>query len=171
MKILVRNSDSAVIHADSGLTLTATECRGDGWRDGNFNASNSAIQEVDLPEYWIGGAWGYNGHWFVIDQKAIDQLRSEDDARKATESRGAAKEDRAKRVDQIRVTTSSGKTFDGDEISQGRMARGILGLQAAGATSVTWVLADNTPTTVTVEELGEALALAGAAQAAVWVIA
>ena len=51
------------------------------------------------------------------------------------------------------------------------LARGILGLQAAGATSVTWVLADNTPTTVTIEELGEALALAGAAQAAVWVIA
>ena len=171
MKILVRNSDKAVVHADSGLALTATKCRGNGWRDGNFNTSNATVQEADLPEYWLGGAWGYDGHWFVIDQKAIDQLRSEDEVRKSVVHRASAKEDRAKKVDRIQVTTSSGKVFDGDEVSQGRMARGILGLQAAGATSVTWVLADNTPTTVTIEELGEALALAGAAQAAVWVIA
>jgi len=77
---------------------------------------------------------------------------------------------RQSEVEAIKVTTQSGKTFDGDEISQDRMARGILGLQAAGAESVTWVLADNTPIQVTATELGEALALAGAAQAAVWVI-
>lgn len=50
------------------------------------------------------------------------------------------------------------------------MARAILGLQAAGVSEITWVLADNTPAVVTAAELGEALALSGAAQAAVWVI-
>ena len=88
----------------------------------------------------------------------------------APPSRDTLKANRAAAVDAIIVTTSTGKAFNGDEVSQNRMARGILGLQAAGAPSVTWVLADNTATTVTVAELGEALALAGAAQAAIWVI-
>ena len=72
MKILVRSSDKAVIHADPSLTLTAFECRGDGWRDGNFNMSNAAIREADLPEHFTGAAWGYDGAWFAIDQAAID---------------------------------------------------------------------------------------------------
>lgn len=73
-------------------------------------------------------------------------------------------------VKEIIVTTASGKQFNGDEESQNRMARAILGLQAAGVSEITWVLADNTPAVVTAAELGEALALSGAAQAAVWVI-
>lgn len=86
------------------------------------------------------------------------------------QAREAAKSARALAVAAITVTTASGKTFDGDEASQDRMARAILALQAAGATSTLWVLADNTPTTVTAAELGAALALAGAAQSAIWVI-
>ena len=85
-------------------------------------------------------------------------------------TRDQLKAQRAAAVAAITVTTSTGNTFNGDEVSQDRMARGILGLQAAGAPGVTWVLADNTATTVTVAELGEALALSGAAQAAIWVI-
>jgi hypothetical protein len=88
----------------------------------------------------------------------------------AEQIREAAKSARAVAVAAITVTTASGKTFDGDEKSQDRMARAILALQASGAASTLWVLADNTPTTVTAAELGEALALAGAAQSAVWVI-
>lgn len=79
------------------------------------------------------------------------------------------KQERAAVVKAIKVTTSSGNTFDGDEESQGRMARAILGLQSSAAPSVTWVLADNTAIQVTQEELQEALALAGAEQARLWV--
>lgn len=86
------------------------------------------------------------------------------------ELRSVAKRDRAQQVEAIQVTTQSGKTFDGDETSQNRMARAILALQATGTPTVTWVLADNTSTQATVAELSEALALAGAAQAAIWVI-
>lgn len=86
------------------------------------------------------------------------------------EAHNTLKNQRATAVSEIKVTTSHGNTFDGDEISQGRMARAILGLQAAGVTTVVWVLANNTPIQVTASELGEALALAGAAQAAIWVI-
>ena len=78
---------------------------------------------------------------------------------------------RTEAVALIRVTTSSGKVFDGDETSQTRMARAVVALQAAGQTETVWVLADNTPATVTLAELAEALALAGAEQTRLWVAA
>lgn len=71
-------------------------------------------------------------------------------------------------IDGIKVTTASGKVFDGDEVSQGRMARAIIALSAAGGT-VSWVLANNTVAQVNATELTEALALAGAEQARLWV--
>lgn len=80
------------------------------------------------------------------------------------------KEHRTEAVARIRVTTASGKVFDGDEISQTRMARAVIALQAAGQSETLWVLADNAPATVTLAELAEALALAGAEQTRLWVI-
>lgn len=80
------------------------------------------------------------------------------------------KAERDAAVAAIVVTTSTGKAFNGDETSQTRMARAIVGMQAAGATTIRWVLADNTDTEVTLAELSEALALAGQAQAAIWVL-
>lgn len=77
---------------------------------------------------------------------------------------------RQEMVDSIVVTTRSGKSFDGDETSQGRMARAIIALNAAGITETTWVLATNIPTLVTIQELTEALMLAGAEQTRIWVI-
>jgi hypothetical protein len=77
-----------------------------------------------------------------------------------------AKVQRQATVDVIIVTTASGKAFDGDETSQGRMSRAINALDPLETT--VWILADNTPTMVTREELREALRLAGAAQTAVW---
>lgn len=80
------------------------------------------------------------------------------------------KSSRAADVKAITVTTLAGHTFDGDEESQGRMARAILGLQSAGdASSVNWVLHDNSVIQVGASELSEALALAGAEQARLWV--
>ena len=84
----------------------------------------------------------------------------------AHEQKKAAREEA---VSRIRVTTASGKLFDGDETSQTRMARAVVALQAAGQPETTWVLADNTPATVTLAELAEALALAGTEQTRLWV--
>ena len=63
-----------------------------------------------------------------------------------------------------------GKTFDGDETSQDRMTRAIIGLQAAQVETITWTLADNTVAEVTVAELTQALILAGQRQAELWPI-
>jgi hypothetical protein len=79
-----------------------------------------------------------------------------------------AKVVRSEAVEAIIVTTASGKAFDGDEVSQGRMARAIAASDVGDAT--VWVLADNAPAMVTHEELKEALRLAGDAQTALWTV-
>lgn len=84
--------------------------------------------------------------------------------------RAAAKARRAAAVEALQVTTTSGHTFDGDEVSQGRMARAVVALQATGAPGVRWTLADNSTLVVSAQELAEALALAGAAQAQLWAL-
>lgn len=84
--------------------------------------------------------------------------------------REIAKQSRTEQVAAIKVTTQAGNTFDGDEISQGRMSRAIIALSTGLAPSVTWVLADNSVIQATTAELTEALVLAGQAQAAIWVI-
>lgn len=81
-----------------------------------------------------------------------------------------AKAVRLAAVAAIKVTTASGRVFDGDETSQGRMVRAILAMQMTNTPTTLWVLADNSVANVTVADLGEALALAGVAQSALWVI-
>lgn len=79
-----------------------------------------------------------------------------------------AKAERQALVDSIVVTTSTGKKFDGDELSQDRMNKAVSVAAITGLASCTWVLADNVPTVVTVDELKEALALSFQAMGAVW---
>lgn len=88
----------------------------------------------------------------------------------ATDPREAAKQARAAAVEAITVTTAAGNTFDGDEASQARMSRAIMVLSTGAAHSVPWVLADNTVIQATAAELTEAMALAGAEQARLWVL-
>lgn len=84
--------------------------------------------------------------------------------------REKAKADRDAAVAKIAVTTSSGRCFDGDEVSQGRMARAILALETKRQDVTPWVLSDNTTVSVTAVELREALVLAGQMQTDLWVL-
>ena len=95
----------------------------------------------------------------IAAQQEVEALRLREEAKQA---RQAA-------VDAITVEVN-GKVFDGDETSQTRMSRAIFGMQATGQETITWVLADNTVTQATQAELTEALCLAGARQAELWVI-
>jgi penicillin V acylase-like amidase (Ntn superfamily) len=86
-------------------------------------------------------------------------------------TRDELKAQRADAVAAIQVTTGAGNTFNGDETSQSRLVRAVVALDAAPVgTTVNWVLADNSVLVATKAELTEALMLAGAAQAAIWVI-
>lgn len=105
----------------------------------------------DVRQLWTASGWSE-------PKKTDEQLREE------------WKASRAASVEAIKVTTQAGNTFDGDETSQGRMARAILALNAAApGAAVNWVLADNSVIDATAQEITEALALAGSAQAGVWV--
>lgn len=102
----------------------------------------------------------------VILAKTPEELEQEAQAA----AREAFKIERELAVSRITVTTASGNVFDGDEVSQQRMSRAYIALQAneEGATT-SWVLHDNTAVLVTKEELLEVLALAGQAQTDLWV--
>ncbi|WP_447838226.1 DUF4376 domain-containing protein [Aeromonas salmonicida] len=60
-----------------------------------------------------------------------------------------------------------GLVFDGDEESQGRMARTIASADSLADTTE-WTLHDNRVVTVTVHQLKLACRLAGEAQTAIW---
>lgn len=77
-----------------------------------------------------------------------------------------AKLARLGQVRDIKVTTASGKEFDGDEDSQNRMSRAISAMEDTDTTQ--WVLVDNIIHTVSKAELKEALKLAGVAMTTIW---
>jgi len=170
MKILVKNSDNVVYYAGDDIVLTPSGVQGNGWRDPQFTNANARTEEADLPANWTGGVWSYDGGWAVADAGRHAQIVAAQSAVDAAQARATAKIARALAVDAIQVTTAAGNTFDGDELSQGRMSRAIIALSTGLAPSVTWVLADNTTIQATASELTEALVLAGMAQAAIWVI-
>jgi len=126
-----------------------------------FNPNTQKLQQRSQPEK-------INNKW-VLAYDVVDLSQDELDAI-ATTLRENAKAVRAEAVSQIKVTTTAGNTFDGDEISQARMDRAITILSSGFAPSVNWVLADNRVIDATAAELIEALALAGQAQAAIWII-
>lgn len=76
-----------------------------------------------------------------------------------------AKAEREEYVNRI-VVEVDGMMFDGDEVSQDRMARSIIALDLGE--KVQWVLADNTVAQVSRAQLREALRKAGTAQTAIW---
>lgn len=64
-----------------------------------------------------------------------------------------------------------GLVFDADEESQNRLSRGIVAALALGLPAdqtTEWTLADNTAAQVTVQQMAQALLLAGQAQTSVW---
>lgn len=82
-------------------------------------------------------------------------------------SAAAAKKARDAAVAKIKVTVN-GKEFDGDEVAQARMARAVVVAGITGIAECQWKLADNTTTTVTADELKQAVALALQSQGALW---
>ena len=79
----------------------------------------------------------------------------------------SAKSARQTEVDAIVVTTADGKKFDGDEMSQTRMARAIVAM--SDTDQIDWVLADNAVVKVNKALLSDALRLAGQAMTEIWV--
>jgi hypothetical protein len=68
------------------------------------------------------------------------------------------------------VVEVNGKQFDGDEVSQTRMARALVAMNAAGIIEVPWTLATNETALVSTLELTTALLMAGRRQTELWAI-
>lgn len=117
------------------------------------------IVDAEVPEGFAPAGYEWDGGQVVARPPVV-----------VPPTREELKAARQAAVDAIKVTVSTGKIFDGDEMSQTRMSRAIIGLQAAGVPTITWTLADNTSVDVTLAELTEALILAGQEQARLWVI-
>lgn len=124
--------------------------------------AQAAYPDATCIDATVGGiGWTWDGSTFTappIPEQTPEQLRE------------VAKAARAVAVENIKVTTAAGNTFDGDEVAQARMDRAARLLEAGFAPTVNWVLADNTVIQADAAELTEALALAGAAQARLWVL-
>jgi len=117
------------------------------------------------PAITAKGNW--EQQWEVVYLPA-DQVLANQTA-KAAQDLIARKAERQSAIDTLTVTID-GMVFDGDETSQTRMARAIVVMQAASIPTISWVLHDNTVATVTVTQLTQALAAAGAEQARLWVL-
>lgn len=102
----------------------------------------------------------------MIDWSQV-KTAADKEAESVIAAREAFKASRSEAVKAIQVTTSAGNTFDGDETSLARMARAIIALPVGG--TVNWVLANNAIIAANTDELREALALAVAEQARLWV--
>lgn len=103
------------------------------------------------------------GDFGAVSEYAAPELTEE-------QKREQWKAQREQLVAAITVTTTQGNTFDGDEISQGRMARAIIALLAQpDGSAVPWVLSDNSVIAVHLDELKEALTLASQRQAEIWI--
>lgn len=134
-----------------------------GWYVGEADAPTATTTDIAPPDtdgnrrpYWTGA------DWVLREYVAPPPLPAQTDLAQAKAQRQAE-------VEAIKVTTSAGNTFDGDEVSQGRMSRAVIGLSAMPGATINWVLADNTIIEATAAELVEALALAGAKQGEIWV--
>ena len=109
--------------------------------------------EADVEESEKGG-WYRKG--------TAPKFSDEEVAMKQLLTAKAEREDYVKRI----VVEVDGMKFDGDEVSQDRMARSIIALDLGE--KVQWVLADNTIKMVSRAQLREALRKAGTAQTAIW---
>lgn len=118
-----------------------------GYGDGAVPSQSNAV-ECPMPEdarqLWVGGKW-------VTPEEVL---------------RERFKLQRTEAVRGIKVEVN-GMTFDGDEVSQGRMARSLVGMKDDEL--ITWVLSDNSSAQVSKSDLLEALRLAGLKQTELWV--
>ena len=81
------------------------------------------------------------------------------DAELLEQAQQVAKQEKIEALASIKVTTTSGNTFDGRDIDQQRMVSAILSSSVINITETQWKLADNTIATISLDELKEALAL------------
>ena len=131
-------------------------------KDGNVYAYENAAEKAAF------GPTGLTAMTAAQVEAHFNPPKTEEEL--AAEARAAFKAQRAINVANIKVSSSLGNTFDGDEESTQRMLEPIAVLKEKpeGTTSL-WVLSDNTVAEVALPEFLEVLELAGLEKTRLWV--
>lgn len=103
----------------------------------------------------------------TLSENWFDQWKQEDDLRKAKQAREDSKQARKIAVDAIEVNYG-GVIYQGDEVSQERMARSLIGLEDGEV--INWGAKDNTVHSLQKSDLKEILRQAGQMQSNIWFI-
>lgn len=152
--VVVESSDSTILpDPDADCFISASHRHYDP-----RPSSGITVVEMDFPEESAS-------EYQIQDGAPVRVVPAS--AEKQMAARAAFTAARAVAVAAIRVAVGEHE-FDGDEKSQGRMARAILAMQAAGVESTPWALADNTVAMVSLLDMQKALIAAGLAQTALW---
>ena len=110
---------------------------------------------------------GYGANLVSITEEEKDTILAPSTEELAAQAIAEYKASRQEAVNNIKVITTAGNTFDGDETSQTRMVRATSLMDDVEVTN--WVLADNTVIEVSKAELVEAAKLAGQEQTRLWI--
>ena len=111
----------------------------------------------------------HNGAYMTtINHNALPEFQRHTGTIEKVFQRRALKRGRTATLQQLKVTSLSGRIYDADDTSQQCMARAILVMD--DSETITWTLADNTRAAVTRAELLEALKLAVQQQTAMWAL-
>ena len=154
---------------------------GEGWElvedHRQTRDKGGVIVEGSGTPYWLpGDTWQTPARYLTelgpLPEGALLERPEKTEEEIVAETLSAAKADRAVAVSKI-VVTVDGMVFDGDEVAQARMSRAVTAAVATGedmSTTTTWVLADNTIAHPTIQQLAQALRLAGEQQTALWTV-
>ena len=129
------------------IEITSVKIQQNGWLlNGNMSVPNaSGNREREAIVAWI--AEGNTPELEFSDAELLVQAQQ------------VVKQAKTEALASIKVTTTSGKVFDGRDIDQQRMVSAILSSSVIDITETQWKLADNTIATISLDELKEALAL------------
>jgi len=100
-----------------------------------------------------------NSEWRALTTKETTLVNTEYAAQEVLKDIQVARQAKTEALASVKVTTTSGKVFDGRDIDQQRMVSAILSSSVINITETHWKLADNTIATISLDELKEALAL------------
>ena len=172
--LIAKQTDNTIIVADYRAMFPEASFT-DAGPNGDFLAENNCYpvtmwkpfdretEKLVTCDPYLEGGTVFTVRVEALTQEELDAAAE----KKAADVLAAAKAARQVEVDAIIVTTASGRKFDGNEDAQNRMSRAVNAMDEAD--TLPWVLADNTIAEVTRAELREALKLAGAAMATIWV--
>jgi hypothetical protein len=129
------------------IEITSVKIQQNGWLlNGNMSVPDSSGNlEREAIIKWI--AEGNTPEPEFSEEELLEQAQQ------------VGKQEKLQALSNIKVTTSSGKVFDGRDIDQQRMTSAILASSVLNVTETQWKLADNTVANVSLDELKEALAL------------